>query len=122
MTDSHSDERSKGSVDWEVARKLTAGDTELLDELLALFPKESNKQLGAISDAIEQGDGPGLVRAAHTLKSSANMFGASALAAHALEMETLAQAANIVEAKSLLPHLHDALERVFMALEQGPQG
>jgi HPt (histidine-containing phosphotransfer) domain-containing protein len=106
-------------IDWQVARNFTGGDDALLDELLELFPEESEKHLEAIRIAIERGDGPSLARAAHTLKSSARLFGASTLAARALEMETLGQSSSTVEAEARLPDLQTQTSRVIAALKQG---
>lgn len=112
-----------GSIDWEVARTLTGGDDALLDELIALFPVESAKHLEAIRIAIEQGDGPSLTRAAHTLKSSAKIFGATTLAACALEMETLGQSTSTREAEARLADLRTQTSRMIAALHRGrPEG
>ena len=45
-------------IDWQAARNFTGGDDALLDELLQMFPEESEKHLEAIRAAIEQNDGP----------------------------------------------------------------
>ena len=97
MSEDNSDSggESGSPVDWEVARTLTGGDDELLEELIALFPEESARHLEAIRTAIEQRDEVSLTRAAHTLKSSARLFGATSLAASALELETLGQSSDI---------------------------
>lgn len=106
-------------IDWDVVRSLTGGDEELLKELIDLFPQESAKHLQEIRTAIELGDGPSLARAAHTLKSSARLFGASALAAHALDMETLGQSSSIGQAKARWPELETETGRVIAALTRG---
>ena len=107
------------SVDWEVAATLTCGDDALLGELIEMFPEESDKHLEAIRIGIEQGDGPTLARAAHTLKSSAGLFGASELAASALEMEILGQSSSFGEAAARLPGLQRMTSRVTAALKRG---
>jgi signal transduction histidine kinase/HPt (histidine-containing phosphotransfer) domain-containing protein len=43
-------------------------DPQLLEEICALFARESNSQMVAARDAIERGDAPRLNRAAHTLR------------------------------------------------------
>jgi two-component system, sensor histidine kinase len=43
-------------------------DPQLLEEICALFARESNSQMVAARDAIERGDAPLLSRAAHTLR------------------------------------------------------
>ena len=106
-------------IDWNAARSLTGGDEGLLDELVEMFPQESAKHMEAIGDAIESGDGEALNRAAHTLKSAARLFGASALADCAQQIETLAGQGEIGEARDRVPELARALERVLGALRQG---
>jgi HPt (histidine-containing phosphotransfer) domain-containing protein len=103
-------------VDWETARRLTGGDAELLVELGELFGPESAKHLAAIRDAIAAADGPGLTRAAHTLKSSAKLFGAEVLVDRALEMETLGQDSRFSDADARLPELESAARDVVEAL------
>ena len=122
-TESDTDSDAGIPVDWQVARTLTGGDDALLDELLELFPEESEKHLEAIRIAIEQGDGPSLTRSAHTLKSSAKLFGAARLAARALEMETLGQSSSTGEAEARLQDLQTETSRVIAALKLGrPEG
>ena len=106
-------------VDWEVARSLTGGDDGLLAELIEMFPAESAKHLKAIDLAVEQGDENSLTRAAHTLKSSARLFGAVQLAASALQMEMLGRSSNLEAAPGLLADLEIETARVIEALNQG---
>ena len=106
-------------IDWQAARNFTGGDDALLDELLQMFPEESEKHLEAIRAAIEQNDGPSITRAAHTLKSSARFFGAATLAARASEMETLGESLNTAEAEARLLDLQRETSRVIAALKQG---
>ena len=106
-------------IDWQVARNFTGGDDALLDELIEMFPEESEKHLEAIRIAIEHGDASSLTRSAHTLKSSARFFGAATLAAHALEMETLGESSSTAEAEARLLDLQTETSRVIAALKQG---
>jgi len=103
-------------VDWDAARNLTGGDDSLLDELIELFPAESAKHVEAIRQAIEAGDAESLTRAAHTLKGSARLFGAGALAACALELENLGRADSLDEAAKRVPEISAATDRVVAAL------
>ena len=119
MTTEGQDEHGVDAVDWESARTFTGGDESLLEELVALFPGESAKHLEDIHGAIERADATTLTRAAHTLKTSARLFGASTLIALALEMEKLGQAADVAQAKVLLPELQAETRRVIVALQAG---
>lgn len=121
MNDSDLERNAGDVVDWEAARQMTGGDDALLDELVALFPEESAKHLEAIREAIGNQDSESLNRAAHTLKSSARLFGASALATCALTIENLAGTAEMDEAAALVPELESHLRRVVAALQQKPE-
>ena len=118
-TDENTESDAGIPIDWQVARNFTGGDDTLLDELVELFPEESEKHLAAIRAAIAQGDGPSITRAAHTLKSSARFFGAATLAARALEMETLGESSSTADAEARLPDLQTETSRVIAALKQG---
>lgn len=121
MDESDRERNAESVVDWEAARQMTGGDDSLLDELLELFPAESAQNLKAIRDAVERADAEALNRAAHTLKSSARLFGARALAACALTIEDVAKTASVEEAAAHLPELEQELHRVVRALQQKPE-
>lgn len=50
------------------------GDSELRNELAAMFLEDCPKLLSEIRNAMTQHDGPSLKQAAHTLKGSAGVF------------------------------------------------
>ena len=106
------------AIDWDVARSLTGGDEALLDELAELFPEESSKHAEMIRQGLESGEGDTLKRAAHTLKSSAKLFGANDLSVCAQQIETLAGQGKITEVETILPELDSQLERVLVALNR----
>jgi HPt (histidine-containing phosphotransfer) domain-containing protein len=66
----------------------TMGD-DFAAELVATFLDEAPGMLADLAQAAEAGDAEGIRRAAHSLKSNANVFGATALAnrARTLELE-----------------------------------
>ena len=113
----HSDDE-ENPIDWQVARSLTGGDEELLDDLIELFPAESSKHLHNVRTGIETGDAHLLVRGAHSLKSAAGFFGAVTLIACALEVEDLGRASSITEAAERLPALEAETFRLTAALKQ----
>jgi len=121
MDDSDLEHNAADVVDWKAARQMTGGDEALLDELVALFPEESGKHLEAIHKAIESSDSESLNRAAHTLKSSARLFGAGAHATCALTIENLAEKAKVDEAAALVSELESELRRIVTALERKPE-
>ena len=119
MNADRSEEEGANVVDWEAARNLTGGDEDLLRELVALFPIEGAKQLAAMKAAIDEKDGEALGRAAHTLKSSAKLFGAQVLASCAQEIESMS--ADVDRAARSLPDLERHFERVAAVLARGAE-
>jgi two-component system sensor histidine kinase/response regulator len=112
--DKNSDDRAP--VDWAVAHRLTGGDDGLLQELVEMFPTESAKQLDEVREAIERADAELLRRSAHSLKSTAGLFGAQALVDTAFEMETAGREANLEQARGLIEELENETARVAAAL------
>src|SRR5688500_17610419 len=74
---------------------MVGGDSALLAELIDAFLDEAPGLLSAMQAALASGDVPSLRRAAHTLKSNSQTFGAIRLgnACQAIE-ERAAQSAN----------------------------
>ncbi len=56
-------------------------------ELLTTFLQEAPKMLAELAEAEAAGDSDGFRRAAHSLKTNANIFGAGPLAALAMDLE-----------------------------------
>ena len=79
--------------------------SNLIDSYLEDAPKLMEDILNSSRDA----DLKVLVRAAHTLKSSSNNLGATALANRALEIETLGKENKLREATALIPSLENLL-------------
>jgi CheY-like chemotaxis protein len=116
-TESDEIDGSQSVVDWQVARKLTAGDETILVELVELFPDESSRQLLAARDAIAAQDAESLTRAAHSLKSAAGFFAAKKLVALALEVEMMGKAGQISDAENRMADLEAATRAVVEALK-----
>ena len=74
-------------IDIRIALQSTDGDREMLCQMAELFVEEGPKQLQAVEMMIDRGDAEGLRNAAHTLKGSVAIFGASSaqLAAERVE-------------------------------------
>ena len=102
-------------VDWMLARELT-GDEGLLGDLIEAVPEESSQHLEAMRRGIDSGDAQLLARGAHSLKSTALLFGASSLAEAALSMEALGRRGELRNAGSLLESLEIETRRFNAAL------
>jgi PAS domain S-box-containing protein len=92
--------------------RLTAGDSAFVDELVDTFLREAPKLLETLRGVEAQE----LRRAAHTLKSNAEVFGATRLAELCRELEAMAKAGAVAGAAELLPRIDDEYARVERAL------
>jgi HPt (histidine-containing phosphotransfer) domain-containing protein len=73
--------------------------------------------VGTLRQALEQGDAAELRRAAHTIKSSSNDFGATTLAELCQELETMGKAGTLDGAAELVAQVEHEYEQVRAALE-----
>lgn len=67
---------------------LCGGDPQLFGEMVACYRQESEKLMANLTAALERGDWPEVVKAAHTLKSSSAALGLSALAEYCKDLES----------------------------------
>ncbi len=98
-------------LQWNKAFALeqTAGDEELLEELLTLFQDSSTSDLELLRQAVAAGDAAGIVRAAHSLKGAAASLGIEGVRQVAAEMETDARQNSITIAQEKLSIMADLL-------------
>jgi len=82
----------------EFALEQTAGDEELLDELLVLFKDSSAQDFEQLCRAAEAGEAAGVVAAAHSIKGAAASLGIEGVRLLALEIETDARAGSVARA------------------------
>jgi HPt (histidine-containing phosphotransfer) domain-containing protein len=91
------------------------GDDFLLD-LIDLFVTEAPTRLALLTSALGAGDRSTAQRTAHTLKSTAAIFGAETMQAIAAAAELAARAGEFREVARLLAPLRTATEEVHRAL------
>ena len=96
--------------------RATLGDSAT-QELLETFLTEAPKLVSSLRLALERGDADELRRAAHTLKSNAATFGATALFELSRELEVLAEAKSLERARGLVARAEAEYGRVRSALE-----
>jgi HPt (histidine-containing phosphotransfer) domain-containing protein len=92
---------SDPAIDQETLRRLldiTGGDPAFVDELIDTYLQDGEAQIEAMRAAEASGDVAGLVRPAHTLKSSSASIGALALADHCRTLEADARAGTVPDA------------------------
>jgi signal transduction histidine kinase/FixJ family two-component response regulator/HPt (histidine-containing phosphotransfer) domain-containing protein len=100
-------------IDWQTARRQIPGGEGTFRELLATFGEECTHQLGHIRAGLRAGDAAKVHRAAHTLKSSADLFAAGPIFSAALELERMAKDADLGRASSSLATLEHEVARLI---------
>jgi signal transduction histidine kinase/DNA-binding response OmpR family regulator len=95
---------------------LLGGDFASLARLIDSFLEDAPKLLAELRQSISNGDAAGLRRAAHSLKSNGNDFGALAFASLCKELEVLGKSGELSGAADLNDQLVVEYERVSAAL------
>lgn len=93
------------------------GDAEFMIELIDTYLADAPEQLQALNTSLAAGDGEGLVRPAHTLKSASASLGALGLAERCRQLELAAKAGSLEGAAGSIEEIAAELERVVGALE-----
>lgn len=101
-------------LQWNKAFALeqTAGDEELLEELLSLFRDSSAGDYAQLQEAVVQGDAAAVVRAAHSLKGAASSLGIEGIRQLALEMEADGRKNSVEVARGKLAVMGELLEQL----------
>jgi len=92
------------------------GDRELLVDAAAAFVEDAGNVLQGIRQAVADGDGNGIARAAHTLIGSAGTFGADSLVASSRQLEAVGRSGELGEAEDAMWKVEAEAERVLEAL------
>ena len=103
---------------WDAALESVGGDEAMLRDLAEMFFAECPKLMQQIREHIVGADGPELRRAAHTLKGSAHVFGASASAEAAHRLEEIGREGTFAGAEEALALLEDEVARLLPALRE----
>ncbi len=94
------------------------GEPDVLQEMVAIFMRESETVSAALRRAIEKSDGQALREAAHNLKGSSNTLGARTLAAVCAELEKLGRDGETRRAAALLDEFEREYTRAREALNE----
>ena len=89
----------------------------LLDQVVALYVRDTPGQLEALRRAAERGEAATLAEVAHSLKGSSALLGATALAARAAELQGMGDAGALHGAPAAVDALEQELGYVRTALE-----
>ena len=106
--------RTGQELQWDrgYALEQTAGDEELLAELITLFVDSTAADLEALRQAVVDTNAPGVVRAAHSIKGAAATLGLEAIRDLALAMETNGREDSVQYAAEHLPRLEELVAQV----------
>jgi len=94
------------------------GQDKFLAEAIDTYLEDAPKLLQAIAVAVAQGKATELEQAAHTLKSSSALFGATSLSHFCQELEVRGSTGSWTEAAALMPQVKTEYEKVRTALQQ----
>ena len=109
---------SEAMIDRATFEGLTelVGD-DFISELVETFFEEAPGLLAEMEQALDGNDADSFRRAAHSLKSNGNSFGATRLAGLARELETLGRDGRLEEAGPRMPQLQSTYEETAQALK-----
>lgn len=101
-------------LQWNKAFALeqTAGDEELLEELLVLFRDSSASDLEQLRQAVITGDAAGVMRAAHSLKGAAASLGIEGIRQVAMAMEIDGRNNSVAVAREKLTTMTELLDQL----------
>lgn len=107
-----------GVLDLEQAGKRIPGGLDGIRQLAKMLLVECPKLTGQMREAISNRDAALLRRAAHTLKSSADVFGATRVRDLAMQLEVMARNEELDEVEVTFGHLADEVDKLIAAVSR----
>ena len=107
------DRAAEHPVDLAVAMRWLGGDRRLLSELVGIFVDDGPKRLQAIRVALTEADVQQIEHAAHNLKGSAAILGATRLQTAALALEDAAHDGHTEDGPDLVAQIAREMDRVI---------
>ncbi len=107
----------KGSVDWNYLGRMLNHDDRLINDSVGILREQFPPLLAEIRDAIEAGDAALMGRSAHSLKGLVGYFGASTVVALTVNLEQLADADELAEARTVAASLERQMRHVMEEIE-----
>ncbi len=99
-------------VDWDALLESIDGDEDFAGELIDAFLSTGDRELAAISDAIDKGDARAVRESAHALKGATANLRASAASSAAAQLELAAGADERAQFAALADKLNDEIGRI----------
>jgi HPt (histidine-containing phosphotransfer) domain-containing protein len=94
------------------------GQDQFLAEVIDIYLEDAPKLLEVMKKAVAQGKAISLQEAAHTLKSSSAVFGATSLSHFCQELEVSGSSGTWAKAAALMSQVETEYEKVQTALRQ----
>jgi HPt (histidine-containing phosphotransfer) domain-containing protein len=105
------------AIDLAEFREITADDSELMTQMLALFKADTAKHLARITAAVAGGDATELRSAAHALKGAAGAIAAEALRATAGDLEAAGRSGDLTTVDVSLARLTREVRRAAAQID-----
>jgi PAS domain S-box-containing protein len=103
-------------IDLEVARSQIPGGDEGVTEMAQLLLEQCPTMMTEIEEALQAGDAKRVQRGAHTLKGSADVFGAMRLVDVAQRIEQMGERGELDDARRTIPELEKHVSQLQSAL------
>lgn len=112
-----SDWRRRDLVDFRRIREIAAGDREFEVTLYRLFVDESRKNIMALGNALDNGQGEVIRTEAHTLKGASANTGATPLSELAEQLEEAAKAGDLQRVRTVFGEIQECFDRTVELLD-----
>ena len=109
--------RSADVIDWNVARRQTGGDEEILSEIVVLVKEECPRLLSDIRHAFATSNAELLQRSGHTLCNSAQYFGCQHISDLARQLELQGRAGDLRDASATVRSLEAEMSLFLQEIE-----
>ena len=103
-------------IDLDAARRQLPGGEEGVRAMAQLLFEQCPIMIKEVKDALTDGDGKRIQRAAHSLKGSAELFGAARVVDVARRIELAGKRSHVDEASELMPELREQVSQLQSAL------
>jgi CheY-like chemotaxis protein len=107
-----------GPIDVQCALDYVKGDTELFQAVVDAYLEDTPQRVADLHEALKNDDPQEFERASHTIKSALKIFGATALAEKAFELERLGKEHRLDSATALLDDFEKHLDKVTDSLRR----
>jgi CheY-like chemotaxis protein/HPt (histidine-containing phosphotransfer) domain-containing protein len=94
------------------------GDRQVLGSMVTIFLETGPRTLAKIREAVAAGDPKGVAAAAHAIRGSAGIFGATALAELCLQIENLGEAGELAAVTGVLREFEAELGEVTALMKE----